>query len=60
MELDNKKSTNTKRIGEQKLIKDDLLLDWFPEGAKPVKIIPLETATLNFMQRGNKSEDYSN
>lgn len=60
MELHNKKSTISKRIGEQKLIKDDLLLDWFPEGAKPAKIIYLDTATLNFMQRGNKSESYQN
>ena len=46
----------TKRIGEQGLIKDDDLLDWFPVNCKEISEIQKETTTamLNFMQRGSK------
>ena len=56
MKSDKEKSPNN-RIGEQGLIRDELLLDWFPEGAKDLTGIPLETATLNFMQRGNNQKE---
>jgi len=58
MNTDNHKS-DSQRIGEQKLIKDDLLLDWFPKETKEIPSI--DTATQSFIQRGtNKSESYSN
>lgn len=56
MKLQNKKTSN-KRIGEQGLIKDELLLDWFPKGAKDLTIGYPDTTTLNFMQRGSKKRE---
>lgn len=57
--MENKLLTKEKEFCENNLARTDLLLDWFPEGCKPIEEVKTETTTamLNFMQRGSNKRD---